>query len=228
MKEGHFEEIKNHAYWEVIYRPLGRITPIRLVDAKTTVQKSAVSIRGWDFPHISFRNDDEGGEDFTADYYQNWTDWQGFHEILRVFKSRQFYYACVVHEDTGFWEDEAKVGETILYIPTIYAIFEYVEFAHRLAKSNFYSDGLLIRISLKNARNRTLSAGRGRVPFFDRFRFAGPELEVEKLLSQSQMLNNHKEEAISTCLDFFDFFGFAPDQNQLRSDQESFYQKQFR
>lgn len=227
MKAGHIDEIKRNAYWEIIYRPLGTINRISLVGAKAAAQKSAVSIRGWDFPHLSHRQDDEGGEDFAGEYYQNWTDWQGFKELFRFYRSRQFVFLTTLHEDTGYWRDEAVPGQSILYVPTLYSIFEFVEFAHRLAISSFYSEGIVLRLSLKNAHNRILSAGRGRIPFFDRYQFGGPELSIERALSQSDLAYQHKRESINLCAEFFDFFGFASDNKQLLTEQSKFYELRF-
>lgn len=62
MKEGLLERIQAGGHWRVNARPLQPIAErLSLGDCLRVVEAARVSIRGWDYPHISHRQDEQGG-----------------------------------------------------------------------------------------------------------------------------------------------------------------------
>ena len=76
-------------HWRVVVRPnefdAERIPS--LADCWSTVERSRVALRGWDYPHIDHENQ-AGGEDWIA----SWIHWGLYIEYWRLFQSGQFVH----------------------------------------------------------------------------------------------------------------------------------------
>src|SRR5690349_4767858 len=101
MREGLLERIREVGHWRINYRPkIKPAAPLRLAQCREAVEKSRVSIRGWDFPHISVgRADGTGGFTNAGDHVENWTEWYGFREFWRMYRSTQFLAYLALRED---------------------------------------------------------------------------------------------------------------------------------
>jgi hypothetical protein len=101
MKEGLLEHIRQFGHWRINFKPMRELAqPLSLGRCRELVQQAKVSIRGWDFPHTSHRNDEEGGSGNFGTYVENWTQWSGFLEFWRMYKSSQFLSYIALREDT--------------------------------------------------------------------------------------------------------------------------------
>ncbi len=226
MKAGLLEKIRSRGYWRVNFRPLAPVDePILLTACRRAVEQSSVSIRGWDYPHISRKNDDEGGYTNSNEFVENWTDWYGFEEFWRLYQSTQFISFNSLREDTRPDEHGNPKVPILNTVGTLYAVTEFFEFAARLWSHGLYQSGVEVIITLGNAQGRILQAGHGRVPFWDRLTTSAEKIEVRKSLDPSKLSGGQKGFAIRSCVEIFDKFGWSPDPSQLEADQERFYRR---
>lgn len=229
MKPQLLERIQEMAHWRVLIRPL---TPLEdelsFGRCLEVVSASKVSLRGWDYPHVEQdRLDDRGGHGRGEDFYESWTDWEGFREFWRMFKSGQFLSYNLLHGEIGMFGDEG--GKRIVpAVDTIYSVTEYVEFAQRFAKNVPLSAGYELTISLRNAAGYRLFAGVGRMPFPNNRVNGASDLMVRKRVTPVIGSGGTIDIANSILLHIFDHFGWNPDPNQIRSDQEAFFRREFR
>lgn len=231
MKEGLLDQIRSHGHWRINIRPPAP-PPERLTlkACEEAVSKSAVAVRGWNFPHVSRRSDDQGGFERTTDYVENWTDWSGMIEFWRMYRSSQFIAYVVLREDTrtGFRESLWHSSEhAISFIGVIYSVTEFFEFAHRLHRYGLYPDGASINVALIDPHRRALVAPRGRIPLSEDYVSNAEQLHFPTKMDAIQLSENHRELAVEVCLELFACFGWHPDASQIAAEQERFYSRRF-
>jgi hypothetical protein len=232
MKEGLLDRIRQVGHWRVNYRPVRAATEqLSLARCRELVEKARVSMRGWDFPHISYSRDDKpenGGYANAGDHVENWTEWYGFAEFWRMYRSTQFLSYVALREDTMKEEHGNPQVPILEVVSTIYSITEFAEFAHRLAGQGIYDAGATISIILSGTRGRQLRAGAGRFPFLEPHKTNVPQVEVNRSLSADRLkADDYRSFAVDACLEVFDQFGWNPARSQIEADQERFYQRQF-
>lgn len=226
MKDGLIEEIQSSGFWRLNLRPLVAVDkPMLLSDCRDAVERSSVSIRGWDCPHISHRNDEFGGYSNAASYAENWTDWSGFKEFWRIYQSTQFLSYTALREDTRPGEHGNPSCRILNAVGALYTITEFFEFAARLSAHGLYTSGVEVILSLENTAGRILQAGRNRIPFFDQKTTSAERLEIRKLLEPTQMLGDQRAISIKVCIELFDKFNWKPDSSRLEADQERFFRR---
>lgn len=229
MKDGLLERIQEMAYWRVLIRPVIPLNDqLSFRTCSDLVAASKVSVRGWDYPHVeSQRPDDRGGIGRGEDYSESWTDWEGFREFWRMYRSGQFLSYNLLHGEIGMFGEQGGQG-IVPAVDTIYSVSEYIEFAQRLAKQVPFSGGYVFTVSLRNAAGYRLSAGSGRMPFFDALVSNTEDLTITKHVGSADMAKGTVDIANNILLELFDFFGWNPDPNQIRHDQEAFFKRDFR
>lgn len=226
MKEGLLEKIQRAGYWRVNFRPLVPLErPLSFRECFDVVRENAVSLRGWDYPHISHRNDEEGGTLRGENFHENWCDWWGFHEFWRMYRSGQFLSYNALREDAA--EDQGRRNGSLRILSTIYSVTEFVEFAHRLQNAGPYRDGVVISISLRNTAGRYLDVEPNRMPFFELKYTGADDICLERSAESSYIRDNHQTIAIDFLLELFDFFGWNPSRERIAADQAKFYRRDF-
>lgn len=228
MKQGLIERIREVGHWRVVIRPL---VPLRELltfrECSDIAERNRVSLRGWDFPHISRRQDDQGGNECGTDFFENWCDWNSFLEFWRMYRNGQFLSYNAVHSVGEVGADPGGV-RSLDVIDAIYTVSEFVEFAQRLAVAGLYGDGYQLDVSLRNTRGRRLSAGRERMPFWDDQSSNAETIQIERRVEPDAIQAGAISTSLSMLLELFDAFGWNPDPNQIRADQEAFYRREFR
>lgn len=229
MKEGLLDRIRSVGHWRVNFRPFSAPgTRLLLGQCREIVEKSSISVRGWDFPHISRGYGDEGGYSNEAEYVENWTDWYGFNEFWRMYPSTQFLSYVVLREDT-MPADYGNPRVRILSTPeAIFQITEFIEFCHRLCKSGLYKEGVYAHLALINTKNRILVTGPRQIPFFDRMETNAERIDLRMHLDAERLSEDHRTIAVELCIQLFDRFGWNPDGTQLQAVQERFYRQDWR
>jgi hypothetical protein len=228
MKPGLLERIRGYGHWRVVIRPIVPLTQILTYqECRQRVEQSRVSIRGWDYPHMASREDDQGGEDRGDGYLENWCDWHTQVEFWRMYRSGQFLSYNSLYEDVSAPEKEGDARDLNI-TSAIYEVTEFVEFAHRLAHEGLYRDGYQIEVSLNNTRGRYLEAGRGRMPFFDRLRTGSETIRVYRIVNSAELEAGAIPTSLSMLLELFDAFGWNPQPGQIRHEQEAYYRREFR
>ncbi|MGA2496085.1 MAG: hypothetical protein ABSF67_24710 [Roseiarcus sp.] len=222
MKEGLLEKITGYGHWRVNLRPLAAL-PERLTLARCfeVVEQSRVSIRGWDYPHISRREDAEGGSGRAGEYFENWCDWHSQVEFWRMYRSGQFLSYNTLNDDTEVPPEDA--GKLLNVVDAIYTVSEFTDFAGRLVANVPFAAGLHLALTLNGTAGRRLWSGRNRVPFFDAKTTEAPLVELNRRIAPG---DNAQELAISLLVELFDHFGWNPDPSQLQGDQSRFYRRE--
>lgn len=228
MRDGLIEAIRASGYWRVNLRPSGLPRDYLLGECRKLVREAAVSMRGWDYPHVSTTTNNECGDETGDSYVQNWCDWSGFKEFWRMYPSGQFLSYAALREETldGAFQTGGK--GTLAVDHTIYTFTETFEFAHRLSMRGVYPDGVDITISLEGATNRRLWLGQNpHIRFFGGKSTSAPRIELSASLSPDILQDGYREQAVILLVRLFDRFGWNPPPAQLSAVQERFYRKDF-
>jgi len=222
MKDGLIERIKTRGYWRVNLRPRALAEPLTLDQCRQLVEQSNVSLRGWDYPHISKRNDDDGRFEFCGDFVESWTDWGHHPEFWRFYRSSQFLHYRAISED---WiEDDQRrrpAGPYISVTGAIYSITEMIEFLFRLYRNGAYKAGAEVLISAENTAKRELwIADPMRMPFSYPRTTGAQRIVLARNLGPDDLNRSSTELSVSLTLEFFDNFGWQPSPDQIAADRE--------
>jgi hypothetical protein len=229
------DEIKSRGYWRINFRPLALPSPeLTLVQAQEVVERSTVSLRGWDYPHIPRRTGDDTGIDHLENCVQNWVDWQDHREFWRMYTSSQFLHYRAIHED---WRERSRwaerpptrwgrvlEGPVLAVLGNIWVIAEIFEFLARLVRSGLYADGVEVTVQLMNTRGRLLYIEEtARTPFsYDRSTQAE---SITYQVTMSAMDTQDPKVQTATAVNYiFDRFHWIPNAEQLAKDIEELYQ----
>ena len=123
MKDGLIDKINSHGHWRVNIRPTRDINEtMSFQKSREVVERSSVSIRGWNYPHVSRRSDDYGGIANGENFVESWTDWDGFIEFWRMYRSSQFLSYFCLRSDTGAMGQELSGARELSILDAIYSI----------------------------------------------------------------------------------------------------------
>ncbi|WLP53177.1 hypothetical protein [Agrobacterium fabrum] len=225
MPEGFVDLIKSAGYTRVVIRPQSKPDSISIAEAKRVVEASSVSLRGWDYPHISLRDDESGGSENFADFAQNWCDWHHHREFWRMYKSGQFLHYKSLREDLTNDETVPKHGPVVGIGGLIFTVTEVIEFAHRLFRNGLHQRGSHVEFTVGHSRGRELWVDDpDRMPFTSPRVTSSSSITVERSLDASQLLGGDpKEPARSMLAELFDAFGWRPSSDQLQNKQDQLY-----
>jgi hypothetical protein len=231
MKEGLLEKIKSQGYWRINFQPA--IYPTRRLDlgaCREAIEENSVRLRGWDYPHVPRRQNEQSGAQPCGDYYEGWVDWQQHKEFWRMYRSHQFLHYLALREDwygeSDWMSDEIKQitpGTVVGVIGTVvYQTTEIFEFLTRLVRNNLYPDGVLADISLDNMKGRQLRIEDPMRGDFRAARATGAEtIKVERKCSADELKRKSQEIARGAIVEIFDHFGWhKPPLDQIKLDQE--------
>lgn len=175
--------ISKFPYWTVLYRPVDYVEERipSLSECERLIEKTKVRLRGWDFPHLSNRNDESNGRASGTNWFGSWADFMGSIEYWRLYQSGQFVFVGAVREATErgwrvkFEEqtkghlkpimpdfDPSKVPGFISLVNLVYNFTEYFEFATRICQADVYQGEVEIGIGLHGAKDYLLTAENSR------------------------------------------------------------------
>jgi hypothetical protein len=227
MKEGLLESVRANAHWRVNIRPRPALgEKLSFKQCNEYVDQARVSIRGWDFPHVSRRNDEHGGVSIEGEFFENWCDWGAHVEFWRMYKSGQFLSYIALRENSPEYPEYKVPGGAISIVGTIYSVTEFFEFATRLSSTVPYPGGYDMTVGLRNVKGRQLSVGPNRFPFFDP-RVTGAENIELKAAVDAVSPEAARELSFNMLLELFDHFGWNPDRSQIAGDQAKFLRRDF-
>lgn len=232
MKDGLVDRIKSKGYWRINFQPrtilTERLSPLQCLE---TVEKNAIRLRGWDYPHITNKNDDSGGQLPCGEYHESWTDWWNHIEFWRMYRSHQFLHYLALREDwlaESDWSKELartiRPGQALGTGGTIFQITEVFEFLSRLAHDNIYPTGAMVEISLENTEGRALWVDDPqRMPFFDPKQTGAKTINISREVTTGEFISRGSEIALSAIVEIFEHFGWANVSAQnIRQQQERF------
>jgi len=238
MRADLLDKIRSRGYWRINFRPIVEREPLGSLSAcKEIVEKSAVLLRGWDYPHFPRRLGEDSGLGPAENYYEGWVDWWNHKEFWRMYETTQFLHYLALRED---WLEEdgwdASLAKTIrpgtslgIIGSVIYQMSEIHEFLARLTGAGIYDDGVRVAISLNNTKDRQLwIEDVSRAPFHHEYRTVADRLEYKKEYSKAQVMDTSRELALKAVLFMFDHFGWErPSVEIIARDQENLFKGRF-
>ena len=229
--------VLEHPHWRVNFRPATyepNLIPT-LAKCFEIIEKNKLSLRGWDFPHLSRRDTERvHGNNWIA----SWSDFSGHYEYWRFYQSGQFIYIGAVREATETeWkkklEDDMKshlsymknidwtaIPGFISIVNFVYRVTEIYEFASRLCQAQVYSGTLKITIELKGVKEFVLSAPWDSV-WHSYYSATENDLATGNEIATDTLVASSKEEALKSIAWFFERFGWLnPPVETIAHDQE--------
>ncbi|MBY3138991.1 hypothetical protein [Rhizobium laguerreae] len=227
MDQALIDRIKSVGFWRVNIRPMG--DPSRVLDlaeCRRLVDRNQISLRGWNYPHVS-RVDNHGGDENMGDFVQNWTEWYQHVEFWRMYRSGQFLHYKALREDLMELDEkpEAKVLGTGT---SIFTMTEIVEFAFRLRAAGLYERGMDIAVVIGNTSGRQLWIDDpGRMGFSYPRQTHAESIKLERRIDQAGLEVEPREIALGMIVELFDQFDWTPNEDQIRADQIKLYNLRF-
>jgi hypothetical protein len=199
-----------------------------LTECKGVVEKNSVQLRGWDYPHIPRKQEDDIGMWAGENFYEGRENWFNHIELWRMYQSGQFVHYVALRDDWaehsgwGITENKnTKAGTTLNTIgEVIYEFTEIFEFLSRLAKSGLYDDGVKVSLTLYKTKGRMLTTSP------ERFLFAEyvtdlDSISFERECSKEEMVTGSKELALEAIVHLFERFNWQNiPVDAIKSDQE--------
>jgi len=226
-------------HWRVVYRPKA-FEPERIDSLRRCldlVENNAVSLRGWDFPHLGeARRELRFGESWV----ESWVDFMSHLEFWRMYQSGQFLYLGAVREMRDQeWHGQLMRAATdhlrrVLGVDVtavvgcfsvtnfVYTVSEHFEFAARLCQAGIYPEGVDLTIQLKKAQGIGLSADFGRAWYND---IATSELGKTWSFESGALVSTVADASLQAIKWFFERLGWPnASLSALRSEQEKLFQ----
>ncbi|MEW5912292.1 MAG: hypothetical protein AB1814_07035 [Thermodesulfobacteriota bacterium] len=231
--------VLKYPHWRVNIRPAeynNHLIPT-LNECINVIEKTKVSLRGWNYPHLSHRREEQA---FGGNWIASWSDFMGHNEYWRFYQSGQFVHLFSVREATEpGWRKEieetmrshmrdrewSEVPGFISILNFIYTTTEIFEFAARLCETGIYAGIINISITLKDIRGFVLSAG------WDRSRHEYYAADEESLknswpIKSDALVAESIDYSRSAIIWFFERFGWlSPPIEVIRRDQENLLKK---
>jgi hypothetical protein len=231
--------IKSLPHWRVTFRP-ARYEPElipTLGECWSLVERTKLSLRGWDYPHLDFPENREQGPTWVA----SWSDFQGHKEYWRLYQSGQFIHLFAVREVTEpGWQVKLRnsargligpqIGESAATFISIdnflWSVTEIFEFAARLAEVGVYREVVDASIRLSHIANFVLTeTGR---PITNLYRNTNETLEKGWEISGTDLLAKSNEHALAAAVWFFERLAWhKPPLDLLRGEQEKLLKGRF-
>lgn len=222
------EKIKSHGYWRVVIRPE---VPVEQRISSVTelfplVQRLAVQLRGWDFPHIDIQSRPEIGDRWAGQDFE----WRHHLERWRLYQSGQFVYLGAFSYDwatgTQNWlpqppkpPRDALVGVS----DAVCRFAEFFEFASALALSPAGGDPVFLSVGCHGIQGRELWLDDpNRIPFHQAPKASVQEFvqqnsfSAETLAAETRMLGN------AWAKELFRRFGWDPSDEMLEGLRAQF------
>ena len=221
MSDDLVSKIKSRGYWRVNFRPTVPEDVDSVLEVKHLVERSTVSLRGWDFPHMPAAGLAGDNTAFLANGFQASTEWGDKHEFWRMYTSTQFLHLKSIRTD---WleEDDLNGVRSQNYPPNvlglvdnIWHVTEVFEFLSRLTDAGVYRDGTTVSIGLMNTEGRSLH-----VDDFKRaelnwdYKTNAVDIIYAKLLSRKE-IGDPRAQTKEAVRYIFDRFAFQPEEQVL-------------
>ncbi len=231
--------VLEYPYWRVNIRPNDyqeQLIP-NLGKCLEIIEKTKLSLRGWDYPHLSNR---ETERSFGKNWVGSWSNFMGHCEYWRFYQSGQFLHLFAVRETTDpawkqklerdmkahlsymdniNWED---IPGFISIVNFIYSMTEIFEFAARLSQTEIHTGLVNINVELRGIEGFVLSADWERA--WHSYHSASEEnLGNTWSIRSDALVANSTDYALTAIVWFFERFGWlSPSVEVLRRDQENF------
>ncbi len=206
-------DIRKRGYWDLEVRPV-TFRDVRIekrTDLVPLVDKSRITLRGWDFPHVP-RDEQPIIDKEWAGHY---TDWDHHLEAWRMYRSGQFVMLSGVWYDwrdhSGWWPPDAKwkQGSRLGVYEAVALLTEFTRFGANLAATDAGDESMYLRVKLVNTKDRELYMDLNtRLPLWEGRRAAVDAIEVEREIASENLLAQPDEVARKIAVEFFEYFNW--------------------
>jgi hypothetical protein len=215
------QRIRSRCYWRANIRP-DHFNPQRIGDyarLDAIVRDSAVSLRGWDYPHVGGRTLREAGTDWIGETIE----WDVHHELWRFYQSGNFLSLSGLWYD---WRDPStdSVAPIFPFWDTLWRFTEIFEFAARLASTEAGDDEMRVEITIGNIGGRQLYQDDPRKTGFRIYHFPYETFEwplhPTAPIRREELTMQPRELALTPMHEMMQRFGFAANRESLRAYQQ--------
>jgi len=237
--------VLEYPHWRVNFRPsyyTENLVPT-LSKCFDTIEKNKLSLRGWDYPHLSRRDTErEQGNNWVG----SWSAFMGHYEYWRFYQSGQFVHLFTVRESSeGDYKEKLRsdmkshrifadgeinwdtVPGFFSIINFIYNVTEIYEFAARLCQSEIYSGKVNIQIDIKGIKGFVLTAPWERA-WHSYYAASQDVLSRNHEVETEQLISASKDISLEALVWFFERFGWLdPPKSVIRQDQENLIKGRF-
>jgi len=227
MMEGLSDKIRSVGHWRVNFRPLEALAErLSFGQCESAVNDNRVELRGWDYPHVSRRQDDTHGYARAGEYVENWIDWEVHSEFWRMYRSSQFLHYRALWEDLddNRYNGRPRPSAHVLSVGSaIYSITEIFEFLFRLVRAGVYPLGVKALISLENTAGRQLWINEStRMPFSEPKLTGASSIGIERTIHVRDATGSDHRISMSAIVEIFEHFGWDVAASTLQAQQTSF------
>ena len=219
------QKIHTRGYWQVIIRP-ARFAEKRIEDIAALypiLQKTYVSLRGWDYPHL----DIHANPRIDIDWIEQQFEWEHYLSLWRFCQSGQFFHSFGMPIDwrdkSHFWpaDENWKSGVLLGVGDTVATFTEILEFAARLSLSQAGDDQMHIDITGGNLAGRSLFVDSPRRwPMHEMYRASIEKYPCTIDLLRSDLVARPREIALELATELFKRFSWSSTAETLRSWQD--------
>lgn len=218
------DRIRSRGHWRVVFRPstFDQTRVQNIAGLYPIIQKTAVELRGWDFPHV----DPHSQPHIDVDWVGQESEWEQFLEVWRFYKSGQFVDISGMQED---WRDQSslcppdadwKPGLLLGIGDALFSFTEIFEFAARLALTEVGDDRIRIEVTVSGLNGRRLWVDlHNRWPMMRQYEAAVQALPYSVDLLRAALVAEPKELALDPAMELFRRFGWSPTKDMLRELQ---------
>ncbi len=218
------DKIRSRGHWRVVIRPT-QFLQTRIQDIAalySTVQKTSVELRGWDFPHL----DPHTKPHIDVDWVGQESEWEQYLEVWRFYQSGQFVDIMGM---PGDWRDQSKLwppdadwesGALLGVGDALFTYTEIFEFAARLALTEAGDERVHIEVTASGLNGRRLRFDmRNRWPMLRHYEASIQELPYSVELLQAALVAEPWQLALEPAMELFQRFGWNPTKDMLRDLQ---------
>ena len=146
--------IRSVGYWRVRLVPESAEQRFELPsDCGDAVARSAVHLRGWDYPHVAIKNDEFHYQAPVRDGWEGMVAWERHRELWRLMRSGQFIHYMALWEDIA---PEFKEERVLSVESAVFTLIEILEFSRRLTGTAEYGTSVALEIELADVKARGL------------------------------------------------------------------------
>jgi hypothetical protein len=175
-------------------------------DVQRATRSSAVSLRGWNFPHINERDSSNFNEGF-----QSTTDWKnssfGRHvEVVRGYRSGLFVWRSTLWEEQASEFSGAKV---LCFLAAIFSVTEWMIFTQRYYEPVLRIDeSIELDLTLHGSMNRALVSRPPASPLFSEYVSKAEPVRVKKVVELTDLRTDPLAVARRLIVEIFELFNW--------------------
>jgi hypothetical protein len=222
------DKIRSRGHWRVVIRPAHfdekRISNVG--DLYPILQKTAVQLSGWDFPHLGSRQ-----PAYNLDHIGQETDWEYYVELWRFHQSGKFIHYSGLRED---WQNQCRVssmynawepGAALDPLNVILKFTEIFELASRLTFTVAADNWMNLEITVNGIKGRSLRDKPGGLHFPGENTAHIEKKHYRHELTKVQLMVHTRELALELAGDLFQHFSWNPSNSLLRDIQSDLLRK---